>query len=100
MATATFAEGVAECRAQRLGVSACLDRINPLCDGNPEVTVLSGSGPTAIVDYKCARPISPQQAVALLKEAEAVVSANKPVPWLLIGGGAFALALVAYVATR
>ena len=100
MAVTTFDDAVAECRAQKLGVSACLDHINAFCDGNPEVTVISGSGATAVVSYKCAKPISVQQAAALLKEAQATVAANKPTPWLLIGGGVLAVGVVAVLALR
>lgn len=96
MAT-TFAEALAECRAQKLGMSACLDHLNPFCDGNPEATVVSGSGSSAVIDYKCAKPISPQQAKVLLKEALANANANKPTPWLLIGGVAAGALLVAYL---
>ncbi len=88
----TFDEGAAACRAQKLGTSACLALLEPLCNGNPTAT-FNPDGPTI---YKCANPISTAQAAVLLKEALAARVSASPnlVPLAVVG--VLALGLGAY----
>ncbi len=93
----TFEQGVAQCKAQKLGVSACLDLLDPLCgDKNPEAI----ADPSGVVTFRCGTVPSAAKAAILLKEAEARAAAASGPPWLLIGAGVAAVGLVVYLATR
>ncbi len=89
-----FDDAVAECRAQKLGMSACLDHIDPFCDGNPEA-IADGKGG---VIFRCANPLNARKAAILLAEAEKRQPPNLT-PWLILGGVLVA-GVVVYGITR
>jgi len=93
----TFDEGVALCKARGLGVSDCLDLLDPLCGDRLPVATAGASG----VIFSCGSVPSARKAAALLAESQATIAkANPGPPWLLIGGGVAVIAIVVYVATR
>jgi hypothetical protein len=93
---ASLAEALAECKARNLGPSACSDIVDPFCGGRG-VEIIAGSPPIV----RCvAGEDSARKAAIQLAEAQAKIAASKGSPWLLIGGGVAALALVVYLATR
>lgn len=96
-----FDDAVAECRRDKLGTSACLEHINPFCDGNPEASFV---GPGLPVAFTCKQPIGAQKAAVILAETQQrIAAANNArassTPLLVVGGLVLA-GLLVYAVTR
>ena len=92
----TLEEAAAQCRARKLGTSACLELLDAsgACGDRLPTATAGASG----VVFSCSSVPSSRKAAVILAEAESHATSGPP--WLLIVAGLAAAGGVLYLATR